>query len=155
MDPGPSFTTLATQTSLQLAACVLFRATSTRKRASLRKRQSQVTDGGEAESCPIRTKRMCGVFHLAASSLSLSSCLHRQHRVHKHREREGKKSSSCLIHLTLDTYKVQLKARAATIPPFPPPGAPIQVSWWCSGLVDFPNPLPPCRGFGEMRVESQ
>lgn len=47
----------------------------------------------------------------------LSSCLHRQHTC-TDTERRRKKSSSCLIHLTLDTYKVQLKAQAATIPPF-------------------------------------
>lgn len=40
----------------------------------------------------------------------LSSCRHKQL---EHREQNERKSSSCLIHLTLDTHKVQLKARSA------------------------------------------
>lgn len=92
------------------------------------KRRSQVTHGGEVETGSF-------IWQHRPSQPLLS-----------HTNRAQRENSL--------SHKAVLKARAV-VAPSPPPNAPTQVSWWCSVLVDFPNPFPPCRGFREKREESQ
>lgn len=84
--------------------------------------------------------------HLPLSPTVIPAFTRAQHR---------KKSSSCLIHLLLDTHKIQLKPNN-NAPPIPrPPSAAIQVSCWGSGLVDFLNPPLPAWGLGKKREQNQ
>lgn len=148
-DLSPSSTIVTTQITPQLSAFVPFfrHKRIDKKKSIITKRQSQVTDGRGAESCLIRTKWMCGVF--SSGSISPSRLLSSQPSQHR------KKSSSCLIHLLLDTHKIQLKPNN-NAPPIPrPPSAAIQVSCWGSGLVDFLNPPLPAWGLGKKREQNQ
>lgn len=144
-DLSPSSTIVTTQITPQLSAFVHRQEKEHHYKKAISgnrwKRSRVVSDKDKMD--------VWGLFvwqHLPLSPTVIPAFTRAQHR---------KKSSSCLIHLLLDTHKIQLKPNN-NAPPIPrPPSAAIQVSCWGSGLVDFLNPPLPAWGLGKKREQNQ